>query len=72
MGHPNAARGRDDNGAADTTRSFADIEMKLVRPTAVPCSTTIRPNSETPHATNNAPSGPAVVLVAGSSHIPTS
>lgn len=25
MGHPNAARGRDDNGAADTIRSFADI-----------------------------------------------
>jgi hypothetical protein len=25
VGHPNAARVRDDNGAADTTRSFADI-----------------------------------------------
>ena len=30
MGHPNAARGRDDNGAADTTRSFADIHRDEV------------------------------------------
>jgi hypothetical protein len=30
VGHPNAARGRDDNGAADTTRSFADIHRDEV------------------------------------------